>query len=52
MNLYHDKRKQITVIGKNDNLSSSSQNVNKELFLFGKGRSPLNADKKTRSGQI
>jgi hypothetical protein len=44
MNLYHNKRKQITVIGKNDNLS----NVNKELFLFAK----VNADKKTRSGQI
>jgi hypothetical protein len=39
MNLYHDMRKNITVFGKNGNLSS--QNVNKELFLFAEGQSPL-----------
>jgi hypothetical protein len=39
MNLYHDIRKNITALGKYDN--SLSQNINKELFLFAEGRSPL-----------
>jgi hypothetical protein len=39
MNLFHDMRKNMTVLGKYDYFSS--QNGNKELFLFAEGRSPL-----------
>jgi hypothetical protein len=40
MNLYHDMRKNITVLGKNGSLWS--QNAYKELFLLAEGRSTLN----------
>jgi hypothetical protein len=39
MNLYHDMRKNITELEQND--YSLSQYVNKELFLFAEGWSPL-----------